>query len=95
MLATLTLIRSTYGSAEGYIKTRTSLTDADIARIKRNLLLSSVLESETLASSKLQKEKEAMEWSPISAYAIAPLSTLVGWVEYLYASLGWVWRTVL
>ncbi|KAI5116797.1 hypothetical protein M0805_001799 [Coniferiporia weirii] len=37
MYATLAMIRAKYGSAEGYLKQSTSLTDADIMQIRRNL----------------------------------------------------------
>lgn len=37
MQATLTMFREKYGSAEGYLKQATSLTDDDIARIRENL----------------------------------------------------------
>lgn len=38
MHATLKLLRSKYGSAEGYITQMTSLTSADVVLIRRNLL---------------------------------------------------------
>lgn len=41
MRATLAMIREKYGSAEGYLKQNTSLTDDDIARIRENLKPSS------------------------------------------------------
>ncbi|EJD02451.1 uncharacterized protein FOMMEDRAFT_87510 [Fomitiporia mediterranea MF3/22] len=53
MFATLDFIRERYGGAEGYIKARTSLTDADIAQIRRNLLQSSQSQPESEPSSPL------------------------------------------
>ena len=41
MEATLVMIREKFGGAEEYVKTYVKLTDDDIAKIRRNLLISS------------------------------------------------------
>lgn len=39
MAATLEMIHKKYGGAELYLKTHTSLTDADLDKIRQNLLV--------------------------------------------------------
>jgi hypothetical protein len=39
LAATLEMIRNKYGGAEGYLKTHTNLKDADLDKIRRNLLV--------------------------------------------------------
>ena len=43
MEAVLKAIRAEYGDIEGYLRKHTSLTDADFARIRQNLLVTSPL----------------------------------------------------
>lgn len=39
MQSTLALLREKFGGAESYVKQHTSLTDADIEQIRKNLLV--------------------------------------------------------
>jgi len=39
MISTLKMIRDKYGGAEGYLKSRTSITDEDIRKLRDNLLV--------------------------------------------------------
>ncbi|KAL5529712.1 hypothetical protein ACEPAG_5697 [Sanghuangporus baumii] len=103
MFATLELIRSKYGSAEGYIKARTSLTDADIERIRRNLLFtpnSSALSSPTSSSSSsastfssdslfVSQDKDVIHRNPEMP------TDLSSWFSYYVLGMfKWLWRTL-
>ena len=39
MVATLNMIREKFDGADGYLKTYTSLTDADLSKIRQSLLI--------------------------------------------------------
>lgn len=99
MLATLTLIREKYGNAEGYIKARTSLSDADIAQIRRNLLpLPIPPDSSTEmrrqrggGSAGIQRAGEMMAPN----FSSGLLAGLYGCFAYVYQLFWWIWRGVL
>ncbi|KAL5511143.1 hypothetical protein ACEPAH_4358 [Sanghuangporus vaninii] len=104
MLATLELIRSKYGSAEGYIRARTSLTDADIERIRQNLLLAPnssapstpTSSSSSSASSTFSSESLSGPQDKDVIHRNLEMPTgLSSWFSYyVLGTFKWLWRAL-
>ena len=89
MYATLSLLRSNYGSVENYIMQVTSLTSTDISLIRRNLLSNSYLVANNNSVSDLKAPTDLSQDQGYAASLLAILrrTWLVQWILVLVVTI--------